>query len=77
MSNSSSSAKEKLEDRVSDGTTVAAIQLALLLLPLELRFQMQVFFEQAQEIVANSKRHLRPETTLEYVQPSTVSHLLL
>ncbi|KAL5969778.1 hypothetical protein TSMEX_002391 [Taenia solium] len=50
-----------------------AIQLALLLLPPELRFQLQVFVEQAQEVMANAERHIRPEKTLHYVQPSTLA----
>ncbi|VDO00823.1 unnamed protein product, partial [Rodentolepis nana] len=58
----------------SDISVTSAIQLALLLLPTELRFQMQVFFEHAQEVVANAKRHLRPETTLEFVQPSQLAY---
>lgn len=49
-----------------------AIQLALLLLPPELRFQLQVFVEQAQEVTANAERHIRPEKTLHYAQPTTV-----
>lgn len=70
-----SPSKKSPENRrsfASDVSVTSAIQLALLLLPTELRFQMQVFFEQAQEVVANAKRHLRPETTLEFVQPSQV-----
>ncbi|VDL22926.1 unnamed protein product [Hymenolepis diminuta] len=72
-----SPSKKSPENRrsfASDVSVTSAIQLALLLLPTELRFQMQVFFEQAQEVVANAKRHLRPETTLEFVQPSQLAY---
>ncbi|VDK31734.1 unnamed protein product [Taenia asiatica] len=50
-----------------------AIQLALLLLPSELRFQLQVFVERAQEVMANAERHIKPEKTLHYVQPNTLA----
>ncbi|KAL5107836.1 hypothetical protein TcWFU_006130 [Taenia crassiceps] len=50
-----------------------AVQLALLLLPPELRFQLQIFVEQAQEVTANVDRHIIPEKTLHYAQPSTLA----
>ncbi|VDM31764.1 unnamed protein product [Hydatigera taeniaeformis] len=53
--------------------TAMAIQLALLLLPSELRFQIQLFVEQAQKVTANAARHIRPEKTLHYVQPDTLA----
>ena len=52
--------------------TGAAIQLALLFIPPEVRFQLQLFTERAQEIVANAKQHIRPEKTLELTKPSSV-----
>ncbi|CDS37263.1 conserved hypothetical protein [Echinococcus multilocularis] len=58
----------------ADGAAAAiAIQTALLLIPPELRFQLQLFVEQAQEVTANAERHIRPEKTLHYVQPSTLA----
>ncbi|EUB62689.1 hypothetical protein EGR_02485 [Echinococcus granulosus] len=54
-----------------------AIQTALLFIPPELRFQLQLFVEQAQEVTANAERHIRPEKTLHYVQPKVIDDLYL
>uniref|UniRef100_A0A5K3EXE6 PH domain-containing protein n=2 Tax=Mesocestoides corti TaxID=53468 RepID=A0A5K3EXE6_MESCO len=57
-----------------DGMNITtAVQLALLFLPPDSRFQLQVFVEQAQEVIINATHHVNPEKTLYYAQPSALA----
>ena len=71
------SSKSSSQGYPDESSILAAIQLALLLFPPEVRFQLQLFIERVQEITANAKRHVKPEKTLEFIRPTSVRKSLI